>query len=290
MPIWDLIGAPLETEHVSEGGLPIINSTYSSVIGDGIQFFIGGGRDTNIYGADTKLVVDWEELFDQGGLSVGGSTFPGITGGGMLAMGTILGVGGDTAFLFGNKTAFSYYGDSFTVDRARHSVAIKESLVPLPVKVLAGLGALGVLSAALALRLKYSIYQGTQTGLSPGQKEKLVLATILIPALESRWLFALKCLEYLTDVAASAIPKQVDQITHQLADTRKNIADLEQSMNQWLELANQNPATTVPGFSMISAALDEAAETLAKLTEAKTQLIAQAAGLGKSISASGSGH
>jgi hypothetical protein len=41
---------------------------------------------------------------------------------------------------------------------------------------------------------------------------------------------------------------------------------------------------------MISAALDEAAETLAKLTEAKTQLIAQAAGLGKSISASGSGH
>jgi hypothetical protein len=120
MPIWEAIGLPLEIANVQFGGKPVINTSYSSVIGDGISYFIGGGRFTNIYGTDVKLVIDWEELlvlfmgqWSTGAAIANSPWFKGI----------VTGIGGDTGLAFGNKTGFLYYGQAFDVKRT-HSAAI----------------------------------------------------------------------------------------------------------------------------------------------------------------------
>lgn len=120
MPIWEAIGLPLEIANVEFGGKPVINTSYSSVIGDNIQYIIGGGRFINIYGTDVKMVLDWEEFlvlfmgqWPTGAAIANSPWFKGI----------VTGIGGDTGLAFGNKTGFLYYGQAFDVKRT-HSAAI----------------------------------------------------------------------------------------------------------------------------------------------------------------------
>lgn len=117
MAIWDAIGFGLEKGHVKFGDKPVVNTSYSSVIGDGIAYIIGGGRFTNIYGTDVKLVLDYEELL---------ALLPGKMGAffnSPITQGIVTGIGGDTGLVFGNKSGFMYYGQAFDVKRT-HSAAI----------------------------------------------------------------------------------------------------------------------------------------------------------------------
>jgi hypothetical protein len=210
MPIWEAIGLPLEIANVQFGGKSVINTSYSSVIGDGIQYFIGGGRFTNIYGTDVKLVIDWEELlvlfmgqWAKGTEIANSPWFKGI----------VTGIGGDTGLVFGNKNGFLYYGQAFDVKRT-HAAAItvipphplkKAStdsngtmvpndqvlidklikagvdatvcdIMPFYVKLCFGMGALLLLGGALALRFYSSsngIYNSSQASNSAIEDGKL---------------------------------------------------------------------------------------------------------------------
>ena len=210
MPIWEAIGLPLEIANVKFGGKSVINTSYSSVIGDGISYFIGGGRFTNIYGTDVKLVIDWEELvvlfmsqWPMGATIANSPYFKGL----------VTGIGGDTGLVFGNKNGFLYYGQAFDVKRT-HSVPItvtpphplkKEAtnpqgalvpndqvlieklfaagvdatvcdIMPSCVKLCFGLGALLLLGGALALRFYSSsngIYNSSQASKSVIEDGKL---------------------------------------------------------------------------------------------------------------------
>jgi hypothetical protein len=209
MPIWEAIGLPLEIANVKFGGKSVINTSYSSVIGDGISYFIGGGRFTNIYGTDVKLVIDWEELvvlfmsqWPMGATIANSPYFKGL----------VTGIGGDTGLVFGNKNGFLYYGQAFDVKRT-HSAPItvtpthtlkKEAtsqgalvpndkvligkliaagvdatvcdIMPSCVKLCFGLGALLLLGGALALRFYSSsngIYNSSQASKSVIEDGKL---------------------------------------------------------------------------------------------------------------------
>jgi len=213
MPIWEAIGLPLEIANVEFGGKPVINTSYSSVIGDGIQYFIGGGRFTNIYGTDVKLVIDWEELLVLFmGQWPGGATIANSP----IFKGLVTGIGGDTGLVFGNKNGFLYYGQAFEVKRthsapititpthplkaqtvdktsgmvlAPNDIALITKLravgvdatvcdiMPFYVKLCFGLGALLLLGGALALRFYSSsngIYNSSQAQSQSVEDGKLV--------------------------------------------------------------------------------------------------------------------
>jgi hypothetical protein len=211
MPIWEAIGLPLEIANVKFGGKSVINTSYSSVIGDGISYFIGGGRFTNIYGTDVKLVIDWEELvvlfmsqWPMGATIANSPYFKGL----------VTGIGGDTGLVFGNKSGFLYYGQAFDVKRT-HAAAITVTpphplkgkvtdpngtlvpndqvlidklikagvdatvcdIMPSYVKLCFGLGALLLLGGALSLRFYSSsngIYNSSQTQSQSVEDGKLV--------------------------------------------------------------------------------------------------------------------
>jgi hypothetical protein len=212
MPIWEAIGLPLEIAKVKFGGKSVINTSYSSVIGDGISYFIGGGRFTNIYGTDVKLVIDWEELVV---LFMGQWPMGAAIAKSPIFKGLVTGIGGDTGLVFGNKNGFLYYGQAFDVKRT-HSAAITVTpthplkaqtvdatsgmvlaandialitklravgvdatvcdIMPTYVKLCFGLGALLLLGGALALRFYSSsngIYNSSQASKSVIEDGKL---------------------------------------------------------------------------------------------------------------------
>lgn len=202
MAVWDIIGVPLENSEATKSG---INSSYSSIIGDSLAFVIGGGRATNIYGGDCKMVLDWEKLVEM--------LFDGIPDfmGKELLGGLIFGLGGDTSVVFGDKNAFTYEGTDFTSKRARDKLEVttKELGIPLPLTL--ALGSMGLLAAALVLRFKYGIYNSSQktsnTWNEDTQGKSLDLVMTLLVLLQPRWLKLMQTLEqffYIVDPTAKA--------------------------------------------------------------------------------------
>ena len=201
MPIFELIGAALDftpaSKYTEEYNLT--NSSYSSIIGDNTAFIIGGGRNTNIYGTDVKLVIDWEEFIINWATS-GNSSLPSLSNSGMKTLGFFFGIGGDTGLLVGNKSDFKYWGEDFSVARQRHEFKCTvpqsdhhEVPVPLPVKIALGLGTIGLLLASLIARFEFGLYSTASATQYPLNTS--IVATV-IPAFETRWLFTMKFIEY----------------------------------------------------------------------------------------------
>ncbi|MCY2950264.1 MAG: hypothetical protein NTZ71_19005 [Planctomycetota bacterium] len=201
MPIFELIGAALDFTPLNKytEEYHLTNSSYSSIIGDNTAFIIGGGRNTNIYGTDVKLVIDWEEFIIN--LATGGnSSLPSLSNSGMKWLGFLFGIGGDTGLLVGNKSDFKYWGEDFSVARQRHEFKCTvpqsnhhEVPVPLPVKIALGLGTIGLLLASLIARFEFGLYSTASATQYPLNTS--IVATV-IPAFETRWLFTMKFIEY----------------------------------------------------------------------------------------------
>lgn len=201
MPIFEAIGGALDFTPLNKytEEYHLTNSSYSSIIGDNTAFIIGGGRNTNIYGTDVKLVIDWEE-FIINWATKGNSSLPSLSNSGMKWLGFLFGIGGDTGLLVGNKSDFKYWGEDFSVARQRHEFKCTvpqsdhhEVPVPLPVKIALGLGTIGLLLASLIARFEFGLYSTASATQYPLNTS--IVATV-IPAFETRWLFTMKFIEY----------------------------------------------------------------------------------------------
>ena len=201
MPIFELIGAALDFTPLNKytEEYQLTNSSYSNIIGDNTAFIIGGGRNTNIYGTDVKLVIDWEEFIINWATS-GNSSLSSLSNSGMKRLGFFFGIGGDTGLLVGNKSDFKYWGEDFSVARQRHEFKCtvpqsNHDEVPVPslVKIALGLGTIGLLLASLIARFEFGLYSTASATQYPLNTS--IVATV-IPALETRWLFTMKLIEY----------------------------------------------------------------------------------------------
>ena len=150
------IGTVLGNDKKMEG---IFNSSYSWILGDNVNFVVGGGRIVNIYGADVRLVCDWEELVQQ----VLGKYLPAsftTTSIGKDKKSTnsnnglnyLMGIGGSADIVFGNRSLFTYYGESLVVKRMPHDeITI---VPPKALKIIEGVGG----KALTPLEIKVNAY------------------------------------------------------------------------------------------------------------------------------------
>lgn len=236
MSIWDVIDAALDATGAQEKGLPVNNSTYGCNIGDYLWFTIGNGYQSNVFGSNTQVVMDWEVFLEK---LFGLAPFPAAS----LLTGGILGATGNNCLVFGNNTSFGYYGDSFTVDRRQRRCEIKQPTIPIAVAVTLGVGALGLLSAALVLRFKYGIISDSQSGATDSQKTAVQIATLIIPPLESRWLFVLKLVEYLQLVLP--LKQTIQAAENALTVLREKVAASEKETKECIELMTDCPENDI---------------------------------------------
>ena len=123
MPVWSLIGSGLGTTANPYEWNAFFNTSYSWILGDSINFIVGGGRNVNIYGSDVRLVVDWEEMIAQSIFGSGGIPTD------WVYTNLFMGIGGAADFVLGNKSVFHYCGASLVVERLPHA---KIMVVPPP--------------------------------------------------------------------------------------------------------------------------------------------------------------
>ena len=173
------------------GQSTLFNNSYSSIVGSVLAFYIGMGRITNVFGTETKIVVDPESMTGFGFMKL--PTF----------MKSFIG-GGDSGFVLGATNKLLYAGCDFEVKRARTKIewlkaGAGDANIPSPIKLLIALGVLSVLGAALLLRFEYGVTSSTGDP-SP----TLQLASAIIPLTEGAWMSCLMLLEYLCTCAESA--------------------------------------------------------------------------------------
>ena len=251
MPIFELIGSALDVPALADAMPEILNTKYSSILGDNINFVIGGGRINNMYGTDTKLVMDWEELITQGFFP---SQMATLTHGVISSKtyGMLMGIGGDATLVFGNRTSFLYYGESLNVSRIPHPVInvsspstkdpvlIKQLLeagileantqtVPPQIQLCLAAGSLGLLAVSLLMRFYNGlngIYSSSKVAASDSETQKIILAAgcMLISGLETRWLYLLKWLEANTSIL-------VQQAVSNLVDLNKKVAESQKELD-----------------------------------------------------------
>ena len=136
------IGTVLGNDKKMEG---IFNSSYSWILGDNVNFVVGGGRIVNIYGADVRLVCDWEELVQQvlGNYLKDSFTTTSIgkdkkSTNSNNGLNYLMGIGGSADIVFGNRSLFTYYGESLVVKRMPHDeITI---VPPKPLKIITEVG------------------------------------------------------------------------------------------------------------------------------------------------------
>jgi hypothetical protein len=297
MAIWDVIGNL--AEWTDWDGWGFTNSSYGSVIGDYVYFTMGGGYTTNILGTNCTLVIDWESLLEHA-LHLG----PLTSGKGILG-GLLFGIGGDTSMVVGNRNTFSYMGDDFTAVRGRHAIECKYDSGDLTTLGLDGLelsvynapvyavllGCLALFTGALVLQLKYKL--GLGDGDSGSETEKLAVS--LIPALETRWLWVVKALEFygstliplnarlnnaLTTAQAenSAMASQVRDIQAKVEAAELQVKAITLEIKTTTTMMVAYPADVAILQRRVTNAknqLEKAAENLKNLTESKAELEAQ---------------
>jgi len=296
MPAFELIGLALESPALAKVMPAILNTNYSSILGDNINFVIGGGRINNMYGTDTKLVMDWEELITQ-------KFFPSQMATvsknviNSKTYGMFMGIGGDATLVFGNRSSFLYYGESLNVSRIPHAAinvsspsstdpALIENLlkagilkantqtVPLPIQACLAVGSLALLAASLLMRFYNGlngIYSSSKVAASENETQEIILAAgcMLISGFETRWLYLLKWLEANTSIF-------VQQAVNNLVDLNKKVEeaqkDLDAARAGYLQ-AQKQFATNME--ALVSNAPVVAAMALnAQIIEEKTQAIA----------------
>jgi len=220
------------------GQSTLFNNSYSSIVGSVLAFYIGMGRITNVFGTETKIVVDPESMtgFDFMKLSMPMKAFIG---------------GGDSGFVLGATNKLLYAGCDFEVKRARTGIdwikSGKEN-IPRPIKLLITLGVLGILGAALLLRFKYGVTSSSDP--SPA----LELASTIIPLTEGAWMSCLMLLEYLYSRAETSTNTVKDLISKKKSNlkeyvniseqksTLEAIGSCESDYNKWLILEDVGEA------------------------------------------------
>ena len=254
MAVWDYIGIKGELDHDFEKNLGI-KSSYNSVLGDQISFIIGGGRFTNIFGTDVKLVIDWESVIEHGLASVGSKLSENIGKalkfGGQFALGTLFGIGGDTSMVLGNKNTFGYLGDDWTYSWSRHkhdasfqlSEDVNRESLSLATRAiyylpfsLAILGNLSLTAAALYVKYKWKLQSSSQS--KDLDKDVLKWVMILMPLLESRWLFLTK---FFHDLSLSIVPlRAIEEINLSRFEKKTVLYQTIQDIEDQINLTQEN--------------------------------------------------
>ena len=181
MAIWDIAAWTLEKGYHNPGNA--LNTSYSGVLGDNINFTMGGGYFQNTFGMTNGVICDLEDLLAQ---KLEAKGLAGIVGAAFL-----FGSGGNTNLLVGGDTSFKYYGHDLVINRGRHQLYFKsddDTVIPLLVMVL---GLAGLLAAALVLRF---VYKAQMKGDVP-HEHAIELASLIIPMAETRFLALLKLTE-----------------------------------------------------------------------------------------------
>ena len=181
MAIWDIAAWTLEKGYHNPGNA--LNTSYSGVLGDNINFTMGGGYFQNTFGMTNGVICDLEDLLAQ---KLEAKGLAGIVGAAFL-----FGSGGNTNLLVGGDTSFKYYGHDLVINRGRHQLYFKsddDTVIPLLVMVL---GLAGLLAAALVLRF---VYKAQMKGDEP-HEHAIELASLIIPMAETRFLAVLKLTE-----------------------------------------------------------------------------------------------
>ena len=181
MAIWDIAAWTLEKGFHNPGNA--LNTSYSGVLGDNINFTMGGGYFQNTFGMTNGVICDLEDLLAQ---KLEAKGLAGIVGAAFL-----FGSGGNTNLLVGGDTSFKYYGHDLVINRGRHQLYFKsddDTVIPLLVMVL---GLAGLLAAALVLRF---VYKAQMKGDEP-HEHAIELASLIIPMAETRFLAVLKLTE-----------------------------------------------------------------------------------------------
>lgn len=181
MAIWDIAAWTLEKGFHNPGNA--LNTSYSGVLGDNINFTMGGGYFQNTFGMTNGVICDLEDLLAQ---KLEAKGLAGIVGAAFL-----FGSGGNTNLLVGGDTSFKYYGHDLVINRGRHQLYFKsddDTVIPLLVMVL---GLAGLLAAALVLRF---VYKAQMKGDEP-HEHAIELASLIIPMAETRFLALLKLTE-----------------------------------------------------------------------------------------------
>ena len=92
------------------------NSKYDIIFGDSINFIMGLGRQTNVFGPDIKSILDWTVLADWIGETAHHAGWAYSAKAWEIAWGQ----GGSTDFILGNKNLFNYGTSDFSITRKKH--------------------------------------------------------------------------------------------------------------------------------------------------------------------------
>ena len=111
MPIFTAIGGAFENSGGTDGLFQVFNSAYMCTVGDNDNFIIGGARINNIFGADLKVVFDWEEMVMQCAPKLAECKL----------FSAFVGIGAEADVVLGNRSHFTYYGQFFECHRATES-------------------------------------------------------------------------------------------------------------------------------------------------------------------------
>ena len=199
MAIWDIAAWTVEKGYHNPGNA--LNTSYSGVLGDNINFTMGGGSFSNTFGMANSINCDLEDLIAQ---KIEAKGLAGIIGAAFL-----FGSGGNTNLLVGSSTAFKYYGHDLVISRGRHQLQFKaadDTVAPVVVMVL---GLLVLLAAALVLRF---VFKAQMKGDEP-HEHAIELASLIIPMAETRFLALLKFAECALGLsAAKKVLKQAEAV------------------------------------------------------------------------------
>ena len=312
MPAFELIGLALESPALAKVMPAILNTNYSSILGDNINFVIGGGRINNMYGTDTKLVMDWEELITQKFFpsqmtTVSHNVINSKT------YGMFMGIGGDATLVFGNRSSFLYYGESLNVSRIPHPainisspstkdpVLIKQLLeagileantqtVPPQIQLCLAAGSLALLAASLLMRFYNGlngIYSSAKVAASENETQEIILAAgcMLISGLETRWLYLLKWLEANTSIIIQQALNNLNDLQKKVAQATKvvdaAIARNVQAQEQYAaNLAQEVPTVTAEAAMVRNAQIiEETSQSIADYMAKKEAVMATLANL-----------
>ena len=233
MAIWDIAAWTLEKGFHNPGNA--LNTSYSGVLGDNINFTMGGGYFQNTFGMTNGVICDLEDLLAQ---KLEAKGLAGIVGAAFL-----FGSGGNTNLLVGGDTSFKYYGHDLVINRGRHQLYFKsddDTVIPLLVMVL---GLAGLLAAALVLRF---VYKAQMKGDEP-HEHAIELASLIIPTAETRFLALLKLTE--CALGLKAAKKVLEEAEAAVAAARQLLTTATDTLADYARLVVQiqfGPAVPAP--------------------------------------------
>ncbi len=260
MPLWDAVALGLAGSGTNPelNGVPLINNSYNCYVGSVLAFYIGEGRVTAIYGGETKLVFDWEsvlfKLLDGAEIPFTSITLPASTG-----LRKVMG-GGDTTLVLGPTNKLNYYGADLAINRAREKFELvymkgESASIPFPdvIKIILGIGFLGILATSLVLKFWWDFYGISSTKPQTDQEQ---LASVLIPMFEGLWLSLLYAVET-TEGGLLGAACIVGNFFKSMVYGEKKVAADEQATSAATAQEEVNPVIQVNALATIENGVEE---------------------------------